>query len=878
MKTKRFYEFGKFRLFPEEYLLIRDGKPVYLKPKVFETLLVLVENRGRILDKETLMQRLWQDTFVEEANLTVNISQLRKALGQTESSERFIDTIPRRGYRFAADVQEVSTEEVVTINEYSLSRISIEEEEEEETRDDGGRLAAATVIESRNQKPKVTSPIPIIAGLAVLLILTLGLWFNWRAANVKWATGAIAQVEDMAREEKYFEAYDLALKLKQYIPDHPALSRLLPLISDDLTIITEPAGGRVYLTRVIPEGSVQPRARELIGSAPITHLEIARGYYILEIEKNGYTPIRRTMSSALDRVERAILGPAELRREVKLEETKSGALKILFDAYSPIQIQAKLIPITQSPQGMVFVPGGEYRLVSYGKPTGASVGLDDYFIDRFEVTNSEYKEFVSAGGYLKQQFWKYPFRKDGRDVSWQEAMESFKDQTGLNGPRTWSNQGFPEGKDRYPVTDVTWYEAAAYAEFRGKQLPTVFQWEKAARNGSFTHTHWFIMPWGLSNTNDRPSQRANFLGRGTVTVESFESGMSPYGCYNMAGNVAEWCLNPQRTGFTVAGGSWKDPFYIFSEFAAYPSFHSTNSTGFRCVINSPQKNGDQGAMALNPTEEIPAYSLTSASEVKTMLRHYQYDKTPLEPEIVDVQQADLWQREKISYVGAGGERAFAYFYLPKNTQQPLQVIHYVPSDAVYYGLTVPEEIEAQVAPYIKAGRAVFAVVLKGYKERPWPAGYQAPKRDSVAYREQVVGWAIDHHRGLDYLTTRTDVDSSKIACFGVSVNNRKLTLIATETRYAALILMGAGLIKSWADMIAEANGLNFAPHILEPKLMINGRYDEAIPFRTEAEPLYRLLRAPKELVLVDQGHIPPLEVSVPMINDWLDKKLGTVKR
>ena len=62
-KTKRSYEFGPFRLDPEESVLLRDGKPVYLKPKVFETLLVLVENRGRILDKETLMQRLWQDSI-----------------------------------------------------------------------------------------------------------------------------------------------------------------------------------------------------------------------------------------------------------------------------------------------------------------------------------------------------------------------------------------------------------------------------------------------------------------------------------------------------------------------------------------------------------------------------------------------------------------------------------------------------------------------------------------------------------------------------------------------------------------------------------------------------------------------------------------------
>ena len=73
-----------------------------LKPKVLETLLVLIEISGHVMDKQELMQRLWPDSFVEEANLHVNISQLRKALGDDENGEHFIETVPKRGYRFAA--------------------------------------------------------------------------------------------------------------------------------------------------------------------------------------------------------------------------------------------------------------------------------------------------------------------------------------------------------------------------------------------------------------------------------------------------------------------------------------------------------------------------------------------------------------------------------------------------------------------------------------------------------------------------------------------------------------------------------------------------------------------------------------------------------
>ncbi|HET8678169.1 MAG TPA: winged helix-turn-helix domain-containing protein [Blastocatellia bacterium] len=166
LKTKRLYEFGPFRLDAEEAVLLRDGKPVYLKPKVFETLLVLVESRGRVLDKETLMQRLWQDSFVEEANLTVNISQLRKALGQAEGGDQFIETVPRRGYRFTADVREVWEEEAaLVVKEYSSSHITIEERETEST---PGPAVAKEGLPGRIAQPRKL--LMAVAASAVVLV------------------------------------------------------------------------------------------------------------------------------------------------------------------------------------------------------------------------------------------------------------------------------------------------------------------------------------------------------------------------------------------------------------------------------------------------------------------------------------------------------------------------------------------------------------------------------------------------------------------------------------------------------------------------------------------------------------------------------------
>src|SRR5215831_20967413 len=108
LQTKHIYEFGPFRLDEAEHLLLRDGEAVPLTPKAFDLLLALVERHGHLLEKDELLKTVWPDTFVEESNLSSNISQLRKALGDGENGQRYIETAPKRGYRFVAQVREMN--------------------------------------------------------------------------------------------------------------------------------------------------------------------------------------------------------------------------------------------------------------------------------------------------------------------------------------------------------------------------------------------------------------------------------------------------------------------------------------------------------------------------------------------------------------------------------------------------------------------------------------------------------------------------------------------------------------------------------------------------------------------------------------------------
>ena len=138
------YEFGPFRLEATERRLLRDGEPVPLTAKVFDILLILVQNHGHLLEKNDLMQAVWPDSFVEESNLTRSISTLRKSLGECDGE--YIETVPKRGYRFVAAVEGFGNESItMVVRERIHASMIVEEEEETERRRDRSERFTASL-------------------------------------------------------------------------------------------------------------------------------------------------------------------------------------------------------------------------------------------------------------------------------------------------------------------------------------------------------------------------------------------------------------------------------------------------------------------------------------------------------------------------------------------------------------------------------------------------------------------------------------------------------------------------------------------------------------------------------------------------------------
>lgn len=679
-----------------------------------------------------------------------------------------------------------------------------------------------------------------VAALALLLTASLvgRLWWNGRIAE---ARTELPPLTALAAEGRYVEAWERALGLERRLAGDSVFDALIRDVSDVLVVDTEPAGARIYLQRMVDDDASDST---LLGTTPIDGLRVPRVDHRVSIHAAGYHPAERIASSAY-------------RRSIMAADT--GRI---------VTLKVALLDTTGTPAEMIRVPGGRYALVGPDLPIDLDAELRPFFIDRFEVTNVQYRAFVRDGGYFDAAHW---------DPVGRERRASFVDRTGLAGPREWRNQEPSAGLDDHPVTGVTWHEAQAFCVARGKRLPTLFEWEKATRDGVVSQ-FGVIMPWGYASVARAMARRANFSGTGTAAVDAYPFGVSPYGVHGLAGNVEEWLANPAGDGFAVAGGSWQDPAHVFSAIGSLAGETTSPALGFRCARDAEAGAGNQGAAPLQLADQAPEYHPVDEAGFRALLTHYQYDRRPANARVSEVVETPDWRRERIWLDGTAGDSILAYLYLPEQAEPPYQTLVYVGGAAAFFLDPIWRQVEDGLTAHIRAGRAVFAVVFAGMIERPLPPADVQPPPPSVGFRDLLVRHATELRRGVDYLETRADIDASRLAYVGMSWGaGSRLVFAGVDDRYRSVVFIGGGIDERVQPTLPEAANFNFAAHIRVPKLLINGRQDEEHPWTTRAKPLWDLMPPPKELVLIEgAGHHPPPEDRVPAINAFLDRTLGPV--
>jgi serine/threonine protein kinase/dienelactone hydrolase len=686
----------------------------------------------------------------------------------------------------------------------------------------------------RAKRPRIAIP----ALVSLLLLMSVFAWWIYRSSRMRWARNqAVPQIAKLIEQDKIGGAYALAVQAERYIPNDPSLAKFWPEISWSDSISSNPPGASVYRRNYNAPNSPW----EFVGRSPIEKRRFPAVDSNWKFELKGYTTVERATFPSF------VVSPPSITMD---QEGKSPAGMVRVELGTPEDKSPKV--------GLYGLPGLE---------TLPTVPVDDYWIDKYEVTNADFKRFVDQGGYQKQEFWKHEFRGRDRRISWADAMKLFRDSTGRQGPAGWVLGAYPAGQDDYPVTGVSWYEASAYAEFAGKELPTIYHWRVAAHpaNGAS------MIP------------ASNFAGGGPAKVGTY-TGMSWFGAYDTAGNVKEWVLNEASSGKRyIMGGAWNEPTYTFYDADARSPFQRSANFGFRCA---KYKLNEGSAKAADPiivqVRDYGSERPVSDQLFQVYRSLYSYDKTPLHAAAETIGQTIDWKEEKITFDAAyGGERVIAYIFLPKNASPPFQaVVHFTGSAALY------DRSSANLDPgyledfdfIVKSGRAVMFPVYKSTFERGDGLESVFPNSSS-SYRDHVIAWSKDLCRSIDYLQTRTDIDQHKIAYEGTSWGAALGSLLpALEDRLKALVLVSPGF---WLQKrLPEADQINFAPHIKSPVLMLNGRYDFVFPVGSSQEPMFRLLGTPSEHkrhILYETGHDIPRNEMIKETLNWLDRYLGPVR-
>ena len=653
---------------------------------------------------------------------------------------------------------------------------------------------------------------------------------------------ALPDLSEAVSRDDNLGAWRVAERIRGVFP-------LLDIIPDDLGTFeappifleTNPEGAEVYW-----RGYQEVEAPWVsLGQTPIQGVSLPAASLSLRIEKEGYAPLffnDKNPSLQFSNVAPDISGFL-------------GGDRGAFD----------LIPEEDLPAEMVYVPAGQFIPAIVRSGTNV-VPVEAFLIDKSEVSNLEFKEFVDAGGYSNPSFWTdMEFDFEGDLLDWEDASGLMVDATGQPGPATWEFGSYKPGTDDHPVTGISWYEATAYAQFREKSLPTFIHWTRAAYPPSEIAASLMPSLVGTSNFN-----------RETLHPVGSEQGGGAYGSVHQAGNAREWILNSWGQGGMTLGGSYREPTYWATQRVFQPHFSRSDLNGLRLIkLLDPEDGASFSDPISRSAASIPTEPVSDET-YEVISAQFVYSPTNLEPEIVEVDDSDnQWIRETVRInTGYDGESIEFLIYIPKGFDPPYQPVMFSPGANAYSILTRLTDFDPAI--YLLdflpvSGRALVIPAFDGSYERKnteISTVAQTPAATSRALAERRVHWRIDLGRLIDYFTLRPDLDHEKVIYLGFSYGASSfLASVPFESRIQNNIFISGGG--------ATRNG--YLNRIVQPTLMLNGSGDFVFPVRSQ-ELLFERLGTPaedKRHVVMSAGHFPlPRNQMVGEISDWLDKYLG----
>jgi serine/threonine protein kinase len=694
-----------------------------------------------------------------------------------------------------------------------------------------------------------------LAALATLVgMVALLTWTLLQRGQERWAReNALPRLQALIAADDYAAAFDLAREIEGVTPRDPVLRELEPSFSAKVTLDTAPDGARVF-HRPYAGGEKDWR---LIGETPLKDVSVPIGVGLWRIEKEGH-----------DTALLALRNPG-----LQLGNAPDADIRLLVEG---VDLTIPLADAATSPDGMVLVPAIPALIPGVGDDP---VEVPAFFIDRFEVRNRDFREFVNAGGYTEAGHWRdLPFDDGGE---WRTAAVGFVDLTGRPGPSTWRAGTYPHGTSDHPVTGVSWYEAAAYCRFRGKELPTAYHWYRAG--GSIVE-FW-------ESTSSAIVHGSNFGGRELAPVGRFGS-IGPHGTYDMAGNAREWLWNQGSLGRLVAGGAFDELPYMYMQPGEAPPSDRSATTGIRCV--QPAQSGSVSEDLRRPIAAAVVTFGAQADKDATvepvgdaayavLAQQLDYRATTIVPRVAMPDSSNsAWTAERVTLPTGYDNTSFAVqLFLPTDRRSPSGVIFYLPHAGEFIAPVTTEAFDpagggVPLDFLLRSGWVLAVVAFDGAFERQWSAERMQSMSSAERFRLQLRHWRAELGRTIDYLTKRDDIEARTLGWYGISYGAiTMLPLLAVEKRIGAAVLYSGGAaIRS--DLPASEQTYNYLPRVTQPVLMLNGRWDiDATP--DSQQRLFELLGSPadqKKHVLFEAGHgnLPRFQVEKQTL-EWFDRYL-----
>jgi tRNA A-37 threonylcarbamoyl transferase component Bud32/predicted esterase len=704
-------------------------------------------------------------------------------------------------------------------------------------------VTPATGIAGRTGRFSLT-PGRLVAAGVILAVAALGGWrLLDRQTELRWARQeGLPEVLRLAGEGRSREAAELAFGVEAVLGSDPVLESVWPRVTSPFRVSTEPPGATVSYRAYESADS----AWTTLGATPYQTERFAAGAFRFRVDLDGY-----------ERVESARhLLPAE-----ELDRFRPVADYLSDPSYV---VDLELVPSGSGRPGMVKVTGGTYLTVPVaGFGALSPMEVPTFWIDRTEVTHSAYLEFVEAGAYSDSTLWPEPFQREGTRISWPSAMADLTDGTGRPGPATWVLARPPEDRGTYPVGGVSWYEAAAYCAWRGKSLPTLVHWARAAvpSSASWVPFHTIL------------AAASNIQTEGPAPVGSFD-GIGASGALDLAGNVREWVRTPSGERRHLAGAAWNDvPYAVWHEVLASPWVRFPTD-GFRCAIYPEPLPGSPLLANVDlPAQDFSSFTPMPDEVFAASARSFAYDRSQPLAARVDSTLPSPTTGVKIEWVtvdAAYGGRLPLRLHVPTDLEPPYGAVIFFPGMV----FLLSQEIAGSPLPLLpREGWILVEPVFDGGYHRN--DGRTLQRFHSPAAQEELFShWAQDLGRALDYLEERPDVDGRAVAYAGLSLGAKVAPrLLPYEPRFRAAILFSGGF-----DMQADQETIDLtaslAGRLRLPVLMMGGENDYTTPVGHQ-QALLRAFGTPedqKRFRVYDAGHWPlPMNDVMREMVDFLER-------